>query len=202
MATVKARVGGAWVEVPINGAVRFGGVYLPFGSTPPPTGQSLFTDADLAGANTDFLDSGGGPLTLGTVLRPSVPGQVTKGRWRFPDTDTGSSVKFVLYDYATEARLAEATFVAPTWGAWNEVDLPVPASLVATQDVVACVYQSTANPRYITDPGFFTAGKVSGVLSAPASSEIPNGRFTMSDTFPTGSFGSTCYFPDIVFIPD
>lgn len=201
MATAKARIGGAWVDTPLTGAARVGGARVPFGpGGTPATPQSLFVDADLAGANLDFLETGGGPLTLGTVISPTVNGQVTKGRWRFPGTSTGAAIKFVLYNVSTTARLSEAVFSSPTWGAWNEVALPAPVSVTAGQNLLACIYQSTTNVRYPAEPAFFNVQVVRGNLIGVATSTVTNGRFGAGDAFPTGNFNASCYFPDLVFV--
>ena len=157
--------------------------------------ESLFTDAHLDGANLDENDSQA--YTLGTVIDVAVDGVVTHGRWRFPTTPPSGPVSWVLYDYSTETEIARAVFASPTAGAWNTAALSSPVSLTAGQRVVACV---ETPDRYVAKGGLFTNAIVSGNLTGPATSTVPNGRFALSHaTFPEGSAGGSGYFGDLVF---
>ena len=54
--------------------------------------------------------------------------------------------------------------------------------------------------RYSVSPGYFTAAKTSGPLTAAAT---VNGkyRYAAAGGFPTQTFNSTNYFVDITFVP-
>lgn len=160
--------------------------------------ESLFTTQTPA--NTNATD--GSQYTLGTVIRAAVAGQVTHGRWRFPDTLPSGAVEFVLYDNDLRTELARATFSSPVAGAWNTVVLPSPVSLSAGQYVVAAV---DTPDRYVATSGFFaSSGLTNGNLSAPATGADPegigNGRFiVLEDAYPANA--GSCYFVDVVFEP-
>lgn len=203
MATAKVRQGGAWVGSGLEGSARIGGVSVPYGpGGAPATPQSLFTSQTPV--NPDFTENVAAN-TLGTVIQAKSAGSITKGRWRFPNTTwAGAQVKFVLYNNANGARLSEATFVSPTFGAWNEVALPSPVAATLNQVFVAAVYiTGTTQIHYPFAGSFFTAGLVNGDLYGMGGDDprgFGNGRFGSSDAYPTGSFNSTCYFVDLVFV--
>lgn len=135
-------------------------------------------------------------FSLGTKWTASVPGVVTGGRWYFPDTAPDGDVDWVLYDVASQTEQARATF-ADTAPGWRTValDSPVPYTTPGTAMVAAV----EAVNRYVSTSGFFTGGSVvSGVLTAPSGD---NGRVGIGSGYPSGTFGDTCYFADLLFTP-
>lgn len=152
---------------------------------------SIFTDqtpaVTLAADVTAFA--------LGTRWSASIPGIVTHGRWWFPDTAPDGDVDWVLYS-AAGTELARATFTSTSPG-WRTVALASPA-VYATPGTVMVAAVEAVN-RYVSTSGFFEDGPVvSGVLTAPADD---NGRVGVGAGYPTGTFASTCYFVDLVFVP-
>lgn len=157
--------------------------------------ESLFTDTHLDGASLNENDSQA--YTLGTVIDVAVDGVVTHGRWRFPTTLPSGPVAWVLYDFSTETEIGRAVFAAPTAGAWNTAALSPPVVVTAGQRLVACV---ETPDRYVAKAALFSSAIVSGSLTGPATSTVPNGRFATSHaTFPQGSSGGNGYFADLVF---
>lgn len=158
---------------------------------------SLFTSQVPAATNGNDAT----PYSLGTVFETSTPGQVTHIRWRFPDTLPSGTVTGALYEWdsdATGTLLASATFTSPVAGAWNTVAI-TPQAISASARYVAVVHTPD---RYVATNGFFSTALTNSPLTAPADSgSVHNGKLASSGslTYPDGSFGSACYFVDVVF---
>jgi hypothetical protein len=210
-AILKTRVAGAWVNTSKKGAVRLGGSTIAFGpSSNPP--QSLFT-AGVDEPVGDF-DEGSG-LTLGTGMVFNTPGKVTHGRYRFPNTPIGTYT-FVLYQSTgatTGTAVASATFGAGdiVAGGWGTVALSGGGYTISTgtsgsgTGYFAAVYTSAG--RYVARGAYFTAPKTSGNIYAwqnntnyLGDATRTNGNFGSGNVYPNGSFNSSCYYCDVVFV--
>lgn len=135
-------------------------------------------------------------FALGTKWSASVPGVVTHGRWWFPDTAPDGDVDWVLYDVTTETELARETFTDTAPG-WRTVALDSPIAYPTPGTAMVAAVEAVN--RYVATSGFFTAGPlVTGVLTAPAGD---NGRVGVGAGYPSGTFGDTSYFADLLFVP-
>ncbi len=215
-AILKTRVSGAWVNTSKKGAVRLGGTTIAFGPTSNPA-QSLF----IAGVDEpvgDF-DEGSG-ITLATGMAFNVPGKITHGRYRFPNTPIGTYT-WVLYRSGFQdvgSEVARAVFqpsdIVP--GGWGTVALTGGGYTISTGTagsgssggVAYWVAVYTSAGRYTARGGVFnTAGKTSGNIYAWSTSEnylgdFPrtNGRYDSGDVYPTRSFNGSSYYADVVFV--
>jgi membrane-bound lytic murein transglycosylase B len=80
---------------------------------------------------------------------------------------------------------------------WQQVNLTTPVEITANTIYVAS-YRATKG-RYSADGNYFAQAHVSGVLTAPAST---NGVYFYGTTskFPTSSFNASNYYVDVVFV--
>ncbi|BCJ61292.1 N,N-dimethylformamidase beta subunit family domain-containing protein [Micromonospora endophytica] len=144
-------------------------------------------------------------LTLGTLIQVNADGEITGGRWLFPQSAPAGqlTVQWVLYDNVTQQVLRRATFGTPTWGAWNSVSVE-PLPVTAGRWLVAAVYLSaTIEVAYPYTHWFFTSARTNGNLFAPATdadpADIGNGRFSLTDSYPGQTFNATSYFVDLTY---
>lgn len=136
---------------------------------------------------------------LGTVIEVDDDGNITAGRWFFPETPRDETIEFVLFDNVTKTQLRRASFVSPTWGARNSVAItPLPVS--SGDQFIACVWipKSSSNATgYTATGGFFNSGPlVNGVLTGSL------GLYDYSDHAPENTFNGNTYHVDFVFDDD
>ncbi len=150
--------------------------------------QSLLTTQVPAAVFTD-----GVPYELGTRIVTDVSGQFTAVRfWKANSETAGTHVGHIWT--AAGQLLATVTFTDETASGWQQQALPTPLAVVANAEYVVSV--NTAN--YFADTqNAFSAVFVNGHLRAPAGA---NGVFAAPGAFPTGSYASSNYFRDVVFI--
>jgi hypothetical protein len=210
MSILRTRVAGSWVDSKVKGAVRYEGVTIPYGPPTSNPAQSLFTAGVDEPVGT--FDEGTG-LTLGTGIVFNVPGKVTHGRYRMPASPIGS-YDFVLYrstGAATGTEVARATFTSVVAETWCTVELAGGGYTISTGTsgsgvgYFAAIYTSAG--RYVARGAYFTAPKISGNLYSWQSgtnylgdASRTNGNFGSGNVYPDGSFNSSCYYADVVFV--
>jgi hypothetical protein len=159
---------------------------------------------NLTPAVTDALDSG---LTLGTRIRFEADRNITKVRWRFPDTLPSNTVPWAIWVYnpADETAgdlLGSGSFSAtPDAGAWNEVSI-TPIARVTDDEIVVAVWSAT---RYVATTNFFGAdvpsanGDLTGPIEEVGTPNRRNGRFRSGASllYPSSGSNKSCYFVDI-----
>jgi hypothetical protein len=93
--------------------------------------------------------------------------------------------------------LATATFTNETSSGWQTVTFNSPVAIVAGATYVASYH---SNGHYTSTSGYFSTTYANGPLSAPASA---NGVYAYGNDnlFPTGSFGASNYWVDVMFSP-
>jgi hypothetical protein len=164
--------------------------------------QSLFTSQTPAAPdNADGSDA----YSMGTYFTPAVDGTVTHIRWFYPLTGQPGAVapKANLFRTSDSAKLQVADSVMPspgTPGAWNEIELDAPITVVGGTQYCATIWTPL---RYVATSGGASPWPLTnGDLSAPASA----GRFTSGASgnvdFPATVFNNGCYFVDVVFVGD
>lgn len=152
--------------------------------------HSLFGDATPAVSSVNDPDA----VELGTAFTPGVAGEVTAIRFHKGAGNTGTHTGSLWS--SSGQRLASVTFTGESASGWQSATLAQPVALAAGETYV--VSYLAPNGHYSATSGFFSAPFASGPLSAPAGS---NGRYLYGagGGFPTGSYGSTNYFVDVVF---
>ncbi|MEV1321949.1 N,N-dimethylformamidase beta subunit family domain-containing protein [Micromonospora arborensis] len=205
MAVARVRQGGAWVESALAGKVRSGGAWVAFG----PDGDDEPDVVSLFGSQVPAVPTLADPstsLTLGTVVNVTEAGKIVGGRWRSGTIPAGMVATYVLYDNATRTALRRQAFTSPTAGAWNEITFAVPYPVEAGASLIAAVHLAgtSGGVAYAYTAGFFaSAGVTSGGVTAPAGGGDPlsigNGRFIVSDGYPSSTYNSTNYFVDLLY---
>jgi hypothetical protein len=157
---------------------------------------NVFGNATPATINGNDSDD----YALGTVVRITEAVTITKARQYFSNPLPSGPVVWRVSDLSTHDILVSHTFTSPTSG-WFEQTLASPLVITGARNVV--VWSGTPD-GYVFTNGFFTsAATVSGPLTAPKSSDDPegigNGRFGGSaGSYPAGTSGATAYFVDMV----
>jgi hypothetical protein len=159
--------------------------------------ESIFTVQTPANPDEDD----GVQLTLGTRFVPTVNGTIDGIRWFFPASPTAGTINGRLYSWVSNtvgALLSNADFVAPTPGAWNTVNLPVPIAVTAGTPYVTAVY--TPLGEYVSTAALFASAITNGNLTATADTPTEeNGKFVGGNAYPDDSFNGNGYFVDVLF---
>lgn len=152
------------------------------------TGATLLTSQTPAAFYND-----GVPHELGVRIVADVAGQFTALRfWKAPLDAATSHVGHVWS--ATGTLLATVTFTGETASGWQQQALPTPVSVAANTEYVI----SVDSQNYFADTqNAFGAGLINGNLRAVSGG---NGVFGPAGAFPTGSYLSSNYFRDVVFV--
>jgi hypothetical protein len=153
---------------------------------------SLFTATTVPGILTDSDTSS---VELGVKFQSSVAGRITAIRFYKGPQNTGTHTAHLWS--ATGTSLATATFAGETASGWQQVNLPTPVAIAANTIYVAS-YHATKG-HYSADGNYFATAHVSGVLTAPATT---NGVYFYGTTskLPTSSFNASNYYVDVVFV--
>ena len=139
----------------------------------------------------------GASVELGTAFTPQSDGTVTGVRF-FKGAGNGGTHTGSLWD-ASGNRLATVTFTGETASGWQAATFATPVAVKAGKTYV--VSYLAPQGHYSATAGYFAAPKVSGDLTAPATS---NGRYLYGGggSAPTYSWQATNYFVDVVFKAD
>jgi Domain of unknown function (DUF4082)/Bacterial Ig-like domain/Bacterial Ig domain len=152
---------------------------------------TLFDNATTP-ANPSVSD--GAAVTLGVRFTPSASGKIIGIRYYQGPGVTGTHTGSLWSGGGT--RLATVTFPAGGVG-WQEARFTTPVDVTAGSNYVASYY--APNGGYAADGNFFTSRYTNGPLSAPAGA---NGVYAYGgDAYPTGSYHSTNYYVDVLFVP-
>lgn len=140
-------------------------------------------------------------INLGTKFSSSVSGTVTGIRFYRNEGDNASHVG-TLYSISGDT-LASAIFEDGTDAGWQAAIFDTPFSLEAEVDYIASVWYEAGNYPY--QQHFFDTDYVNGNFTAKNSTDEGGSGVYLYDTepsFPTDTANATCYFSDVIFIPD
>jgi hypothetical protein len=130
---------------------------------------------------------------LGVRIVPDVAGQFTAVRfWKAANETPTSHVGHIWS--ATGQLLASVTFANESVSGWQQQALAIPLAVNANVEYVVSV--NTAN-FFPDTQNAFGAGLMNGHLRAVGGA---NGVFAAAGAFPSGSYASSNYFRDVVFI--
>jgi hypothetical protein len=131
---------------------------------------------------------------MGLIFYSTTPGNILGARYYKVLGDDGLHTAR-LYNADTQELLRTKNFSSETSQGWQEVLFDTPFSAIALQRYLVAV--NLANNKYPFQAGFFNSNYVNENLVAPSGA---NNAFDPSPNgFPSGSFGSSCYFRDVVF---
>jgi len=157
--------------------------------------QAQSTAQSLFGTQTPVLANAadGQPYELGMKFRVARSGQITAIRFWKSAADSGTHVGRIWS--STGALLGSATFSGETLSGWQQQALATPVAVQANATYVVSVNFQSNYP--FTSNGL-AASIVNGDISSVADGN--NGVFGAPATFPAGSYQSSNYFRDIVFV--
>ncbi|MEU0516475.1 DUF4082 domain-containing protein [Streptosporangium sp. NPDC006007] len=139
------------------------------------------------------------PVEGGVKFQAANSGFVTGIRFYKGELNTGTHVGDLWT--ADGQLLATATFANETASGWQQVNFPTPVQITAGTVYIAS-YHTTSGFYSVSRP-YFTAPLTNGPLTALADAASGgNGVYAYgaSNTFPTGTFQSTNYWVDLVFV--
>jgi hypothetical protein len=139
------------------------------------------------------------PVELGVKFRSDVNGTIKGIRFYKASTNTGTHVGSLWT--STGTLLASATFSGETASGWQQVNFSSPVSITANTTYVASYHTDVGH--YSQDPNYFASMGVDyPPLHALANSVSPNGVYVYgsTSTFPSGTYLSTNYWVDLVFV--
>ena len=156
------------------------------------TTESLFTTQTPA--STGLTDGPSVNYELGTLIQSDIAGQITGIRFWKDSHESGTHTGHIWS--STGTLLATVTFTNETASGWQVQSLTTPLAIAANTTYVVSV--NTGNTYYVgTDKGL--ASKITNQdLSSVVGS---NGVYGTAGAFPTGSYQTTNYFRDVVFVP-
>lgn len=185
---------GSFPSSTFNKSNYFVDVVFNAGSTPPPSGQSLFTAAD---APATLTVSDAQSVELGVKFQSSAAGTITGVRFYKGPQNVGAHEAHLWS--AAGVLLATATFVNETTTGWQEILFATPVTITAGATYVASYHTSGF---YSVDANYFASAHVSGALTAPSSSASGgNGVYLYgaAAAFPNQSFNASNYWVDVIF---
>ena len=155
------------------------------------TEQSLFTMQTPVRPSA----SDGRPYELGMKFRPARSGQITAIRHWKAAGETGAHVGKIWS--ASGGLLASVTFTNETASGWQQQVLGTPLIVQANTTYVVSVNVQSNYP-------YTGSGLASPIVNGDISSiaDGNNGVYANAGVFPSGSFQSSNYFRDIVFVAD
>ncbi|MCS7480373.1 DUF4082 domain-containing protein [Umezawaea endophytica] len=140
------------------------------------------------------------PLELGVRFRASRSGHVTGVKFYKGAGNGGTHTGSVWTTSGT--RLASAVFTNETATGWQTAMFATPVPIQANTSYIASYFAPQSH--YSATYNYFTTGRLSGVLQAPASTTAePNGVFRYGATsgFPASTHASANYWVDVIFQP-
>ena len=160
----------------------------------PVSAQSLFNSGDTP-ATVTVNDPNS--VELGVKFQASTTGTITGIRFYKGPQNTGTHVADLWS--STGTLLATATFTNETASGWQQVNLSKPVVVTAGTTYVVSYHTSG---DYSVTSNYFATAHANGSLTAPATGTSGgDGVFAYGtgSIFPTGSFGASNYFVDVVF---
>jgi glucose/arabinose dehydrogenase len=100
-------------------------------------------------------------------------------------------------------RLAQVTFAGETASGWQEGRFASPVAITAGTTYVVSYHMTGGH--YSVTSGFFNSRYENGPLSAPATSQEPNGLFTYgpaAGAFPASTYNAANYWVDVLYAAD
>ncbi|HLG11831.1 MAG TPA: DUF4082 domain-containing protein, partial [Dehalococcoidia bacterium] len=136
-------------------------------------------------------------IELGVQFRSDVSGFITGIRFYKGTANTGTHVGNLWS--ATGTSLATATFTNETASGWQQVNFASPVAITAGQTYVASYHTDSGN--YSVNGGYFASEVFSWPLRALSNAQAGgNGLYKYGPSgFPSGSFGASNYWVDVVF---
>lgn len=155
--------------------------------------ESIFPDS--VGPAAEYYDAPS--WELGTIFRPTAPGQITQVRvWSLSDESSNHVVS--IWQNSPETLLFRTNWSFGGDNAWIALPIP-PLRVLANADYTVSITTTAAGMYPANSDYFDLAGDDGQYLS------WPQGAGVFSDTVgnrPTGSFGNSAYLRDIVFEAD
>jgi len=147
-------------------------------------------------ARPAVVDSGdNSSVELGVRFVPQVDGRVTGVRFYKSDANTGIHVGTLWSDSGT--RLASVTFSGESASGWQSASFSTSVKVSAGTTYV--VSYLAPKGRYSVSAGFFGSKWTNGPMEAPGGA---NGVYQYGPGgFPNGSYGSSNYWVDALFVP-
>ncbi|MGN6283976.1 MAG: DUF4082 domain-containing protein [Afipia sp.] len=157
-----------------------------------PATVSLFSSSSTP---TSLSDPDAVQVNLGVKFVASSNGMITGIKYYKGANDSGTHTG-TLWS-STGSVLATATFTNETSSGWQTVTFSNPVAVTAGTTYVASFH---SNGHYVSSAGYFSTSYTNGPLTAPASG---NGVYAYgnSNLFPTGTYGATNYWVDVMFSP-
>ena len=182
----------------VSGAIDYYGHPLSSPVTWTFTTASAPSDTLFSNTATPAVASSGdtSPIELGIAFQSSVPGYLSGIRFYKGPGNGGTHVAHLWT--ASGTLLASATFTAETASGWQQVNFAQPVAIASGTQYVASYYAPQGD--YSVTSGYFSgSGLVAGPLSAAASNGLY--AYAASGGFPTGTYGGSNYWVDVVFNP-
>lgn len=158
--------------------------------------DSLFTAAEKPSANTDDV-----AVTVGMVITPKIQGVLNY--WRMYKSTAADTSTYVFGIWLANGTQIYSQSVKMSGAAgWKRIPFTFPFPLQAAQNFVVGVFLPKGD--YGSRLNVFTADRVRGFLTAPASSKAGgNGRYVYGNAlaYPSATYQSGSYYLDIVFSP-
>ncbi|TDQ05513.1 DUF4082 domain-containing protein [Labedaea rhizosphaerae] len=154
---------------------------------------TLFRPTDTPAASA--VDSA---VELGTRIKPTQNGFITGVRFYKTLGDPGTHTGTLWSSSGTQ--LATGTFTGESGSGWQTLTFATPVAVTAGTTYLVSYFTSAGRYGYTTQ--YFTADKVNGPLTGPASvAGASNGvyRYGTGGVFPAGEGGPTNYWVDAVF---
>lgn len=184
------------ITVTLSGVVSTEGAILPTQTWTFRTEVASTTAYGLFGSQTPTNPSvnDGAAVELGAAFTPSVAGTITGIRFYKGSGNNGTHIGNLWSSSGT--KLGTVTFSDESASGWQTAHLTTPVAVTAGTTYIVSYFAPLG--RYSATPGYFNSAYSSGPLSARADN---NGLFMYGAQggFPTGTYGSTNYFVDVVF---
>ena len=184
---LKARVSGAWVDTEAMGAVRVGGVTVPFGPSGGPTLEDVTWPDPPASTNLDDGDA----YTMGIRFSLTAAKPIYGITWRVPDsvtTPAGGNHVATLWAVSDESLLATINFT-PVPGGEQQILFSAPYTpLAAPVQYVAAVH--TRKYVFRNGGGIWPTSPSGNVITDQGKLVVNNNPAV----YPGGTFGTPWYY--------
>ncbi|MCO5987761.1 DUF4082 domain-containing protein [Actinoallomurus spadix] len=140
-----------------------------------------------------------GSVEVGVKFRATATGEITGVRFYKGTANTGTHVGHLWS--STGTLLAEATFTNETASGWQQVNFATPVAVSANTTYVASYH--TAGHYAVSRSYFVNPFNNYPLIALAGAASGGNGVYVYNAaaTFPAGSFQSTNYWVDVVFMP-